>query len=48
VRGLGVAAAASGALYVTATFTSEIDFGSGQPLSAPAGQFASALVRYAP
>ncbi|HEX3776152.1 MAG TPA: hypothetical protein VHV51_16890 [Polyangiaceae bacterium] len=47
-RGLGVAADASGALYVTATFTSEIDFGSGQPLSAPAGQFASALVRYAP
>ncbi len=47
-RGLGIAADASGALYVTASFTSAIDFGGDTALSAAAGQFASALVRYAP
>jgi hypothetical protein len=47
-RGLGIAADATGGLYVTATFTSSIDFGGGKVLTAATGQFASALIRYAP
>jgi hypothetical protein len=47
-RGLGIAADAVGGLYFTATFTSSIDFGGGKVLTAAAGQFASALVRYVP
>ncbi len=47
-RGLGVAADSVGGLYVVASTTSSIDFGSGTPLTAAAGQFASALVRYVP
>jgi hypothetical protein len=47
-RGLGIAADSVGGLYVTASFTSSIDFGGGQVLNAAPGAFASALIRYAP
>ncbi|HEX4339286.1 MAG TPA: hypothetical protein VH062_25435 [Polyangiaceae bacterium] len=46
-RGLGVAMDESGGVYVTASFQSAIDFG-GDVLTPAAGQFGSALVRYAP
>jgi hypothetical protein len=47
-RGLGVAVDAKDAVYVTASFQSPTDFGGGELLPAAPGNFASALVRYAP
>jgi hypothetical protein len=45
-RGLGVALDASGALYLTATFQSAVDFGGGATLTPAPGQWDSALVKY--
>jgi hypothetical protein len=47
-RGLNVAIDAQDGVYVTASFLSPTDFGGGELLPAPPGNFASALVRYAP
>ena len=47
-RGLGVAMDGTGAVYVTATFQSPVDFGGGELLTPEPGQFGSALVKYAP
>jgi hypothetical protein len=47
-RGLGVAVDSDGAVYVTASFLSATDFGGGELFPAAPGNFASALVRYAP
>jgi hypothetical protein len=47
-RGLGIAVDPSGALYLTAAFQSPVDLGGGKVLTPDAGQWASALVRYAP
>jgi len=47
-RGLGVAIDASSAVYLTASFQSSVDFGGGEILTPENGQWASALVKYAP
>jgi hypothetical protein len=47
-RGLNVAIDATDGVYVTASFLSPTDFGGGELLPAAPGNFASALVRYAP
>jgi hypothetical protein len=47
-RGLNVAIDAADGVYVTASFLSPTDFGGGELLPAAPGNFASALVRYAP
>jgi hypothetical protein len=48
-RGLGVALDSTGAVYLTAAFQSPVDFGGrGERMTPEPGQWASALVKYAP